>query len=831
MAPDLEVNLDTAILDAVRTAMTIKDADTRIIAFSQIASEITGYNQGRETEAPPSLAVIQSAVAAFEHFKATGVGSCQHESWCAPLRQLRAGIEQSQAVLNTVAHQIPVGFVLFDALGNITLLNEPARAIFGMPDEQLTAIATTGQQALDALDARWASDLRPLLAEENQVPRALAGETVLGEEIVVRHPATGEDVFLRLFVGPVTDSTGIITGASLAVVETGENRRMLSAVQRSEALARENEQLYRSLLEASPDGVLFTDPLGEILIANNVLAQMVDVGDAQNLIGRNILDFGMGVDRPRGHRLSLSPSDGTLHYERTLRTRQGTALYLDINAAAVPSDAGDSIGTVGIIRDVTSFKELEAALIRRVNSDDLTGLPNQRGLRAWLTEQLASRPHSTHSLLLVDLDRFKEINDTFGHHFGDRLLQRVEERLRPTLIPGDVLSRFGGDTFAIVAIGRTVRQTTDLAKTVHDVMAEPFDVDGHLAVAHVSVGIAMSPRDGRDEATLLQHADIAIAMAKSRHDGIASYSKRDNPYTPERFALISDLRYIVDRDQIMLDYQPKVDFATGVVCAFEALARWDHPTRGLLSPQEFIPLAEATGAIVPMTYQIMRKALAAAATWQIDRPDVAVAVNLSGRNLSDPELFDQLTNVLADSSVDASRVKIEVTETAIIQDPQAALQAMKKIRNTGLHLSLDDFGCGYTSLAHLQHFPIDEIKIDRSFVATMEADLKKAAIVKAIIDLGHSLGLKVVAEGVETTSVYRVLADLSCDMAQGYLLGRPASASEIPAMLLRHYTNTDDRAFSSKPKPSILHLPNRPAKPAYCKRRAQVDRDLAADVA
>ncbi|HZT97988.1 MAG TPA: EAL domain-containing protein [Chloroflexota bacterium] len=698
------------------------------------------------------------------------------------LTNLRAVADLSQHSLAAVARHIPVGFVLFDAAGNITLINEAANSVFGVPEERLPEIETVGSKALDAFNARWAHNLKPITQEESQIPRALAGEFIRDEEIVVRHPFSGEEVYLKMFAGPIVDAMGGIKGAAAAVMDVTEHHQTLDRLRVSEAETRHRERLYRSLVEASPDGVVFTDLSGNICLANQALASMVASPDSTPLIGQSIQALGLDVEGARIGPPEQAMLAAATQYDRALRQGDGSWRYFDIRSALVPSEGSEAAGIIRVIRDVTAVKQLESDLIRRAETDELTGLPNRLGLENWLSRHTALQPDNC-AILLLDLDDFKEVNDTFSHQVGDLLLQAAADRMRLLLRSGDRLSRFGADTFVIAAADTNHVEAEGLARRVMATLADPFLVGEQVVVTQASIGIAMYPDHGRDTATLIRYADIAMHIAKSSRCGVAIFKEENNPYRPERLSLILDLREAVEREQLRVHYQPKVDLATGSVCAVEALVRWQHPVHGLLHPGAFIPLAEATGIIVPMTHEVIRLAVGEAAKSQVTHPEVSVAVNLSARNLADPNLVGHILRLVKEAEMSPSQLKIELTESAVISNPEAALKTLRHLKSEGLRLAIDDFGAGYTSLAYLQRLPLDEVKIDRSFVTDLLENRSNAFIVRSIIDLGHSLGLKVVAEGVETEQVKNVLAVLGCDIVQGLLLGPAVPASELPRLL------------------------------------------------
>jgi diguanylate cyclase len=414
--------------------------------------------------------------------------------------------------------------------------------------------------------------------------------------------------------------------------------------------------------------------------------------------------------------------------------------------------------------------------------DGLTGLPN-RILFADRVDQALRAGHRVGTgtgLLLIDLDRFKDINDTFGHNYGDELLAQVGPRLGGVLREVDTVARLGGDEFAVLLPDiHTVEDATAVATKLAAVLETPFQVEGVVLDVEASIGVVLSGEHGEDATTLLQHADIAMYVAKTHRIGVSVYDPVADSHSPAKVALLGDLRRALERGELILHYQPKVSIGRGDVVGAEALVRWQHPNQGLVFPDAFIPLAEHTGLIGPLTRYVLDAALARARIWADAGHPLPVSVNLSARNLLDEHLADQIVELLALHGVPADLLEIEVTESAIMTDPAKARLLLEQLDTLGVGISIDDFGAGYTSLGQLKYLPVSELKIDRSFVMTMTEDSSNAMIVRSVIELGHNLGLTIVAEGVETEQALTALADIGCDVAQGYHLSRPLAAGDF----------------------------------------------------
>jgi diguanylate cyclase (GGDEF)-like protein len=417
------------------------------------------------------------------------------------------------------------------------------------------------------------------------------------------------------------------------------------------------------------------------------------------------------------------------------------------------------------------FTEIEHQALH----DGLTGLPNRDLLRRRVDEALAeARERRTGvSVLLLDLDRFKEINDTLGHQSGDLLLQRLGDRLSSLIRDTDTVARLGGDEFAVVSPGASDAEgALALAERIRAGLDEPFALAGLTVQVEASIGIALFPEHGEDVEALIRHADVAMYNAK-KHHRTTLYSQKDDHYSPDRLALVGELRRAIAGGELVVHYQPRVELASGEVRTVEALVRWDHPDRGLLSPGEFLPLAEHTGLIRPLTRYVLDLALAGCSGWVAEGLRPGVSMNLSARDLLDAELPFEVEGLLEKHGVDPTLLEMEITENTILTDPERARTVLERLRALGVRLSIDDFGTGFSSLGQLRRLPVDVLKIDKSFVFNMDNDDNDDVIVRSTIELGHNLGLRVVAEGVETQETWNRLAQLGCDTAQGFFISRP----------------------------------------------------------
>lgn len=485
-------------------------------------------------------------------------------------------------------------------------------------------------------------------------------------------------------------------------------------------------------------------------------------------------------------------ADRLRHEHRVVRAG-GEVVWVDASVSLVRDADGERSFGIVMVADITQRKIAEEALLHQaeVNEhqalhDALTGLPNRTLFRDRIGQALgvARRGGGQVAVLMMDLDRFKEINDSLGHAAGDKLLVELSRRLDETLRGSDTVARLGGDEFGLLL--PTAQVPGDVLAAVERVrhaVQQPVTVQGLPVAVDVSIGIALYPADGHDVETLVQHADVAMYQAKNDNSGHAFYDGAEDRRDPASLTLIGELRRALRERELVLYYQPKAVLADGAVKSVEALLRWEHPERGLIFPDAFIPVVQQTSLIGPLTLHVVEEALRQCRAWQADGLRLAIAVNVSPRNLLDTEFPERIAALLARWEVEPALLEFEITESAMLADPVRTKAVLHRLADMGIRLSIDDFGTGYSSLAYLKRLPVDEIKIDRSFVMNMSEDADDATIVRSTIDLGRNLGLDVVAEGVESRAAWDQLSALGCTVAQGYFLSPPVPAAELGAWL------------------------------------------------
>ncbi len=438
---------------------------------------------------------------------------------------------------------------------------------------------------------------------------------------------------------------------------------------------------------------------------------------------------------------------------------------------------------VAVARMGNAYRQLQtlAESKREARTDELTGLPNRRLFYETLHRRLEEGNGKEQlAVLMIDLDRFKEINDSLGHHVGDEVLRQLGPRLASVVAKSGTVARLGGDEFGLLLVPLADRAVaTEVAERIRDDLRRSFLLDSITLHVDASIGIAIAPEHGVAADALLQRADIAMYEAKRNRRAWEVYSPTRDTHTRDRLELMEDVRDAIARRQLVLYYQPKLDLATRVFTGVEALVRWQHPERGLLTPDRFLDLFEQSGLMGPLTMEVLDQAVTQQAVWASRNVELSVAVNLSAANLADADLPEKVAEVLGRKGVSPSREVLEITEDSLMVDANQSLEVLERLFTLGVELSVDDYGTGFSSLAYLRDLPVQELKLDRAFLAAASHDDRAVAIIRSTIDLAHSLDLRIVAEGVETDANLRLIAGMGCDVAQGYLLGRPAPAAAL----------------------------------------------------
>ncbi len=605
--------------------------------------------------------------------------------------------------------------------------------------------------------------------------RALAGEAVFFEIEL-------DDRAVRGFVDPIREGE-TITGAVGVALDVTAERRAVRDLQRSEdALAMAQEAAHLGSWDHD---------LGGRMVWSKELYNLCGVRpESFEPASDSLVRFTHADDREAvAAALTKARAAGAAFaVDARLVAADGTERWVEHRGRFARDAKGRAIRALGTTLDITARKRVELDLMRQAHYDELTGLPNRTLLHQRLEEALtrARAEGSRVAIAFADLDRFKAINDTLGHAAGDRLLQFAGERIVQLLPPGALAARLAADEFAVIAPGAgTAVDTARLGQSLVEAFAQRFELDGRSLYATISLGISLFPDDGESVEELARAADAALSRAKAAGgNGLRFYSANVHRRAVDRLSLEADLRAAIENERFALHYQPIVG-AGAVIVGAEALLRWPHPKLGLIPPAEFVPLCEETGLIVPLGRWVLREGLRQMRAWAERGAEPGrIAINISARQLLDPNLCDIVRDALAESSFAPERLELEITESAVMGDLAGAKRAVAEVKGLGARFALDDFGTGYSALSYLKHFPVDALKIDRTFVRDLPADRGDAAIVSAIVGLGHALSLRVVAEGVETAAQAALVRRLGCDEQQGFYYAQALPPDEFAALVL-----------------------------------------------
>lgn len=688
--------------------------------------------------------------------------------------QLERKLKESEQWFGKTLHCISDAVIATDAEGVIRFMNPVAETIT--------------EHSLEQAKGKRVSELMTLIAEssrsviENPVLSTLQNRTVTGIDCPTLFVSqSGLEIPVDDGAAPILDDDGTLLGAVMVFRDITARRQM-------EHLLRESEERFHSSFELAAIGMALIALDGSFLQVNNALCEIFGY-TRDELLGSNlqILTHADHHDKVINLYLRQLVTDvlPTFQIEvECLHKMVGKTIWTMISASLVRTAGGEPQYFIVQIQNISNRKYAEQQLIYLANHDPLTGLLNRDQFHNRLTQALSTgqRHNRKLAVMYLDLDRFKLINDTLGHRLGDLLLQAVSDRLRASVRSNDILARLGGDEFIVLL--SDINQIDDVARIAQktlDILTQPFTLEGNDLVVTASIGISIHPDDGKDSHSLLMNADTAMYLAKDRgKNNFQFYTLEMTEKSIERMKVERGLRHALAHDELRLHYQPQVCTGSGVVVSAEALVRWQHPEWGLVYPDRFITVAEETGLIVPIGAWVLREACLQAKTWiENDGPFGGVAVNVSARQFLDTNLFQTVKRTLAETGLNPSALELEITESAIMQDPENTLQVLHQFQGLGVRLSIDDFGTGYSSLTYLRRFPIQSVKIDRSFVIDLPGDDGSKTLVRAITALAHELNLSVVVEGVETKGQLSFLTEQKCDSLQGYMFSRPVSAEQF----------------------------------------------------
>ncbi len=676
-----------------------------------------------------------------------------------------------------VVQSAPIGIVSVDALGRFLYANRAFREMLGYGEDELRELAfrdlTAPEDVAESL--RGLADLRE-------------GRTDRFQQEKRYRRRDGSLVWAHVTVAALRDAGGALR-ATVTMTEDITVRR-----QAEEAL-RASEARYRAVVDTLPEVLFEIDRAGHWVFLNPAWTTLTG-RSVEASVGTAAADYLHPEDRAgEGERISAvldGQREGYLAEARYL-TADGTVRWVEARGRATRDAAGHIVGLGGTLADITERKALERQLAHQAFHDALTGLANLALLRERLDHALAGtrRRPGTVAALLLDLDGFKRVNDTLGHAVGDALLVAVAGRLAAATRAGDTVARLGGDEFIVVlehlGVPTAEAEAEAAAARLLAELARPIVIDGREFFVAASIGVALAGPGTPDGAAMLRRADVAMYAAKRGGKGrYVRYDPAMDALDAARLVLEGELHRAVERSEFEVHYQPTVELKTGRITGVEALLRWRHPARGLLPPVEFISLAEETGLIVPIGTWVLGEACRQAAIWSAHYPadpPLTMAVNLSARQLQRPEVVSEVAGALAAAGLPPGRLMLEITESLLVVNAEATIKRLWALKELGVRLAVDDFGTGYSSLSYLQRFPIDVLKIDRAFVSAQGGGPEGTALARAIVEMGLSLGLTTVAEGIEEAGQATALQAQGCELGQGYLYWHPLPAGELDALL------------------------------------------------
>ncbi|MBU1664402.1 MAG: EAL domain-containing protein, partial [Gammaproteobacteria bacterium] len=677
-------------------------------------------------------------------------------------RDLASRLRISEQRIRRILDTTQEGFLMTD-LDNVVAEVNPAFAklLGGRPEDFV------GRSIYDFVDAAN----RTILV--TQGARRERGEQSIYEVDLTR--LDGIAVPCQFSASPIADETGAKAGAFALVSD-------LSSRRAHEAYVRQVVAMF----ESTAEGVMLTDLKGHILSVNPAFTAVTGYSEAE-AIGRNPSFLKSGRHTDEFYQLMWAELLATGHWQGELwdRRKNGEVYPEWLTISAVRDTNGAVQSYVGVFSDISHIKRSEAELERLAHYDPLTGLPNRILMHAQLNHALdrARRHKERVAIMVLDLDGFKTVNDSLGHPAGDLLLQTIAERLRRLLRREDTVARMGGDEFAVIV--EAIGNPGLIAEKIIRAVSEPVELDGHSALVTASVGIALFPDDGNDTTSLLQAADMAMYASKQAGRNTSRFHHADmTRAAQQRLVIEQGLRRALDNDELEVWFQPQFDLLSGDLVGAEALVRWRSPERGLVPPNDFIPIAEETGLILPLGEWVLRQSCRHAVEWQARGLGAgSVSVNVAGPQIERGDFFAIVQTVLEETGWPAERLELEITESFLLRNAEQAMAVVQKLSELGVKVAIDDFGTGYSSLSYLKYLRVNKLKIDQSFVRDLPGDHDDAAITRAVISLGHNLGFSVIAEGVESDAQREFLKQEGCDQAQGYFYSRPLPAAEFENFL------------------------------------------------
>lgn len=713
------------------------------------------------------------------------------------------GVETSSSLLHTLFSENPIASVMTDAKGVLLQANAAFEKLFDINARKIGA-AVGRYNLLRDKQLQAMAEYSVLLdkvfgaCEASSVDLTYSLNTIVKSFAAKQFNAEDKKICLRASLLPIKNKRGELERVLIQLQDRSQEENALETLLKQQRDLQESEASYKAFIANSSEAIWCYDMVPPISLecsieeqvdlmadcarlsqGNKVLVNMLGARSLNDIIGQGLRESGSTryvFDLQYFVKNNFQMVDRDIIREDS----KGRRYYFQISCVGVIEN--NCLTRVwGTTKDVTVRKRYEQRLEHISLHDSLTGLPNRAYIYQEIERFYTSETEKLGALLFIDLDRFKEINDTLGHQVGDRLLQLIGPRIKSEMneVHGTV-ARMGGDEFAIFLPSiRNQQHAIVFAHCILDALRLEFDLEVFCAEISASIGIVLAPTQASDVNELMRFADVAMYYAKEQMSGIAVYKPEIDPHSPKRLAMMSELGKAIREDQLCLYYQPKVKLGSNVFYGFEALLRWNHPELGFVPPIDFIPIAEVTSLIHPLTAWVLEKSVAQCCAWHTQGMSVSVAVNLSARNLLDENMPRLVRTLLQKYGLPADALELEITESSIMSDPARALRVLQQLHDLGVQLSIDDFGTGYSSLAYLKKLPVQTLKIDNSFIRNMLDDKQDELIVESTIHLAHSLSLKVVAEGVENAALIDRLSSMGCDEAQGYHIGRPMALAQI----------------------------------------------------
>ena len=690
-------------------------------------------------------------------------------------KKMEETIHHSEERYRTILDEMADAYFEVDLAGNYTFVNDAVCRHLGFSREELIGTSFRGQMAKE---------------EFEKVYKAFGNIYITGKperdiryKIIHKDETTG---FAEMTGFPLKNQQGEIVGFR------GIGRDITKRRQMEEAL-RQSEERYRTIIQEMQEWYFETDLTGNVTFFNDIFAIVLGYSQ-EELTGLNFQSFVKKEETDSVYRLFnhvFKTGKPTRNFPYDFIHPDGAVTSAEFSIFPKRDKEDNVCGFRGVGHDITKRKLAEEKIQYMATHDALTGLPNRMMFSQLLNHAIKSAKRYTRqfAVLFIDLDRFKIINDTMGHEAGDQLLQEIATRLKQALRAVDVAARLGGDEFVILI--EEISDLSHVATVAHKILTsviKPLTIMEQECRITASIGISIYPKDAEDEQSLMKNADMAMYLAKEEgKNNYQFYSEDIQSKSLEHRSIEANLRFALERNELSLHYQAKVDFKTNVITGVEALLRWQNPYLGSVTPTQFIPVAEETGLIVSIGRWVMRTACAQNVAWQQQGlPPVCMAVNLSPRQLTDDNLIDDIRMALHDSGMAPNLLELEITESMVMHNPTRMISVLAKIKSMGVRLAIDDFGTGYSSLAQIKHFPIDTIKVDRSFIRNIPQDAEDKAITEAIIAMGKTLSLTVVAEGVETIEQLNFLKEHSCDEMQGFYFSKPILPEQFADLLREH---------------------------------------------